>query len=132
MILPAGITSIGQEAFSYCSLPEHFYLPLGLKEIGLRSFTNCNGLKHLYIPASVDKIERFVPDWPACEMEGFDHMKVVFHDFDDLTVHAPKGSLAEQYVQDENIWIREYYAVHPDDWEPDEYNYIKFIPWDTF
>ena len=52
-----GLTSIGEQAFYYCSNLTSVVIPENVKTIGNRAFYVCSGLKTLHIPASVISIE---------------------------------------------------------------------------
>ncbi len=55
MIIPASVTSIGDYAFSGCSLTS-ITIPHGVTSIGLEAFSNCSDLKSITIPDSVTSI----------------------------------------------------------------------------
>ena len=58
IILPSGITKIGEGAFNGCSdLAGRLVIPSGVREIGYNSFKGCSGLNSLAIPDGVTKIE---------------------------------------------------------------------------
>ena len=52
-----GLTSIGEQAFYYCSNLKSIIIPENLTTIGNRAFYVCSGLKSLRIPANVSNIE---------------------------------------------------------------------------
>ncbi|MDR1342710.1 MAG: leucine-rich repeat protein, partial [Prevotellaceae bacterium] len=54
--LPAGLTSIGEMAFSNCSGLKELTLPAGLTAIGSDAFYNCSGLEELTLPAGLTAI----------------------------------------------------------------------------
>lgn len=54
--LPASITSIGNEAFAYCSQLEKVALPSGLKSISYAAFEGCSKLTDISFPSSLEKI----------------------------------------------------------------------------
>ena len=49
----AGLTSIGNEAFGYCSSLESVSLPDGLTSIGDGAFMGCSALRPTELPATV-------------------------------------------------------------------------------
>ena len=53
---PEGITTIGNEAFSYCSGLESIELPEGIKTIGNNSFSQCSSLRSIKIPKGIETI----------------------------------------------------------------------------
>ena len=56
IILPENITSIGNNAFEYCSELKNINLPDGLQHIGMYAFNNCSSLTNVSIPNSVTTI----------------------------------------------------------------------------
>lgn len=58
VVIPAGVTSIGDYAFSGCSNLVEADLPEGLMSIGQYAFENCTSLTAITIPASVTSIGR--------------------------------------------------------------------------
>ena len=61
-------------------------LPDGLEQVGRNAFSGCASLSELSIPDSVTAIGK----------DAFTGCKT-------LTIHAPAGSYAEQYVKENNI-----------------------------
>ena len=54
--IPAGVTEIGDSAFSGCSLLTHITIPDSVTKIGQRAFAFCSALTDITIPDSVTKI----------------------------------------------------------------------------
>ena len=54
VILEEGVTSIGQEAFSYCSKLSSVRLPNTLRRIDNLAFVGCGALKSIILPASLE------------------------------------------------------------------------------
>ena len=50
------VTSIGENAFSWCEQVTNIFLPNSLKKIGHGAFSNCKGLSSIIIPESVTSI----------------------------------------------------------------------------
>ncbi|MDD4820952.1 MAG: leucine-rich repeat domain-containing protein [Bacteroidales bacterium] len=59
VIIPSGVTSIGDNAFSGCSLLASITLPSGVTLIGDRAFYYCNSLTSITIPSGVT----LIGDW---------------------------------------------------------------------
>ena len=58
--LPAGVTTIGVEAFSYCQRLTNITLPAGLTSIGDGAFNSCSSLTNITLPASLTTIGDYV------------------------------------------------------------------------
>ncbi|HBB72325.1 MAG TPA: hypothetical protein DCZ71_06935 [Ruminococcus sp.] len=56
VILPAGITAIGDYAFSLCKGITEVQIPYGVESIGEGAFEECRRLDRVYLPASVKTI----------------------------------------------------------------------------
>ena len=56
IILPIGVTKIGERAFEWCSELENIVIPEGVVEIDKCAFICCSKLKKVVIPESVKKI----------------------------------------------------------------------------
>lgn len=56
VIVPAGITAIGDRCFAFCTEIEQVVLPDGLTSIGDCAFLHCTSLKSVSLPDSVSKI----------------------------------------------------------------------------
>ena len=54
--IPAGVTSVGDEAFIYCINLSGITMPLGLTSIGTNAFFHCESLSSVVIPSSVTNI----------------------------------------------------------------------------
>ncbi len=52
----SGLTSIGENAFYFCSSLNRFDIPSGVTSIGTSAFRNCTSLAHVTIPSSVTSI----------------------------------------------------------------------------
>jgi hypothetical protein len=57
LILPEGLTEIGESAFSGCRSLKTLTLPSTIKKIGTEAFGYCSSLTTVTVPASVTKIE---------------------------------------------------------------------------
>jgi len=54
--IPSSVTSIGNNAFEYCSLLESITIPSSVTSIGDYAFHDCNSLESITIPSSVTSI----------------------------------------------------------------------------
>ena len=54
--LPTGVTSIGNEAFEFCSSLSSITLPTGVTSIGNDAFSGCSSLSSITLPASLTSI----------------------------------------------------------------------------
>ena len=83
--IPEGVTAIRESAFSNTGLKE-VVIPESVRTIEKKSFFYCKDLVSVTIPAGVKKFERDI-----------------FSGCDNLTIHAPAGSVAETYAKKNNI-----------------------------
>ena len=56
LVIPAGVTSIGSEAFYYCTALTSVTIPNSVTSIGISAFSGCSGLTSITIPDSVTSI----------------------------------------------------------------------------
>lgn len=85
--IPSAVKTIGGDAFEYCEKMVFVNINEGCTEIGDGAFEYCRALKDVNIPASVQKIEK----------SSFDYCN------ENLVIHTPKGSYAEEYAKSRNI-----------------------------
>ena len=83
IILPDGVTSVWDQAFSFCVNLTEFTFPEGVTDIGTQAFLGCEKLESVTLPDSLTRIGsgvfahtpalttvRISPDHPAYEMDG--------------------------------------------------------------
>lgn len=58
IVIPEGVTKIGDRAFMGCSKLTKIILPDGVKEIGKKPFSGCANLRDIRIPKGVEKISK--------------------------------------------------------------------------
>ena len=56
IVIPSGVTSIGEDIFRYCSGLTSVTIPDSVTNIGNRAFANCSGLTSINIPSGVTSI----------------------------------------------------------------------------
>lgn len=87
IIIPDGVTGIGDYAFYNCSSLSDIHIPTGVTSIGQGVFYNCSSLTSIDIPGSVKKMEENI--FVDCS--------------DQLVISGEKGSFAQQYAEEESI-----------------------------
>ena len=69
MVIPEGVTSIGDHAFEDCDGVGYLIIPNSVTSIGEGAFIGCTGLWSITIPEGVTSIEKMrlkvAPDWKA-------------------------------------------------------------------
>ncbi len=84
--IPGAVEELVRWVFAECTALAEVYLNEGTRFIGEGAFASCTNLRDIYIPDSVETI--FYDAFWAC---------------DKLTIHAKKGSYAEEYAKENNI-----------------------------
>ena len=131
-VVRAGVTYIRNVVFKYCEKLEQVHIPNTVKRIECAAFRGCTKLTCVEIPGSVEDLVRWVfaectaltevrlNDGTRFIGEGAfesctnlrdiyipDSVENIFYDAfwacDKLTIHAHKGSYAEEYAKENNI-----------------------------
>ena len=131
-VIPEGVTYIRNVVFKYCENLEQVSIPNTVKRIETSAFRGCTKLTHIEIPGSVAELVRWVcaectslaevrlNDGTWLIGEGAfesctnlrdiyipDSVENIFYDAfcgcDKLTIHAHKGSYAEEYAKENKI-----------------------------
>ena len=84
--IPRGIKELDRSVFEGCTALEELSLQNGISIIGDCVFAGCTSLRDIEIPDSVEYI-------------SYD----AFYGCESLTIHAPKGSYAEEYAKENDI-----------------------------
>lgn len=109
VIVDEGITSIGKDAFFYCSSISSVSLPSTLTTIGISSFNNCNSMVNIDIPDSVSTIGSLAFDSCINLVKATIHNTSVnissdtFYNCPSLVIYGYKNSTAETYANENNI-----------------------------
>ena len=151
IILPDGVTSIGEDAFLFNKTITSVVIPEGVETIEKGAFWGCEKLKEVTLPDTIRRIgdnafyndvaltRIVIPD--GCEEIGedcftgcknlidiyvpasvYDIGKDAFYTFnDDTVIHTSRGSAADEMAQ-ENDW-KVNYAVDDDEDDNDEFDW---------
>ncbi len=84
--IPSSVEYIGDSAFWSCGALRYVEIEDGMKKISDRAFWSCSALKDVIIPESVTTIG-----------------STAFWSIPELTIHAPKGSVAESFAKSNRI-----------------------------
>lgn len=93
---PNGLIGIGTEVFAGCTALSTVIFPDGLEKIGRYAFIGCKDLISVFIPASVKTIGEYVG-------KGLWSTMHVFSDCKNLTIYAPKKSVAHAFAEANRI-----------------------------
>jgi len=63
-VIPSGVTSVGDGAFSDCGNLQEITLPSNITSIGANVFVGCENLQRINIPAgTLEKFKELLPEW---------------------------------------------------------------------
>lgn len=101
LVIPEGVTELGQSAFSNCRGLREVVLPKSLKKIGNGCFSSCHSLKKVTIKSPDVRFEKGETDIGVFEQCGVEYIeeKEEFTE-SDMTIYAPRGSTAERYAKE--------------------------------
>ena len=91
--LPKKIKAISKELFYHCYSLTEITLPNCVISMGNFAFCGCKKLEKIILPDSLAKINK----------EHYSSNRFAFEGCENLTIHAPAGSYAEQYAKENNI-----------------------------
>ena len=126
IIIPDGVTEIGDSAFAGCKNVKEIKLPETLETIGYCAFESCTGLESIKIPSKVKTIEQeafgycvslkmiILPE--SVESIGTD---AFYECNEEFTIYGYEGKYAQQYANENNIPFK-----LADDEDFDDNNYI--------
>lgn len=109
VIIPDGITRIGDSAFGQCSSLTSVTIPHSVTSIGNAAFTGCNSLESVIIGGGVTSIgdNTFSYNYNLTSVtipaNVTDINYYAFYKSDNLTIHGYKGSYAETFARENYI-----------------------------
>ncbi len=109
VVVPEGVTSIGDSAFFSCSGLTSIELPEGVTSIGDYAFFGCSGLTSIELPEKVTSIGEgafeYCSGLTSIELpEGLASIGVsAFNYCDNLTIYGVENSYAHTYALENNI-----------------------------
>ena len=127
IIIPDGVTEIGDSAFAGCKNVKEIKLPETLETIGYCAFVRCTGLESIKIPSKVKTIEQeafwycvslkmiILPE--SVESIGTD---AFYECNEEFTIYGYEGTYAQQYANENNIPFK---LVDDEDFDDNNYIY---------
>lgn len=116
VVIPEGVTCIGDASFARCSNLTSVIIPPSVTEIALGAFMGCTGLKSVNIPSSVTRM-----GWDV--FEGCSSLESVtipssvaamgdriFSNCPNLALYVEKGGNAVQYAIENNLKYRMFFS----------------------
>ena len=86
VVIPDGVTVIGEHAFRYCESLKSITIPNSVTSIGNCAFADCESLKNITIPNSVSHIAKYA-----------------FNKCANVMIQCNRNSYAEEYAKKNNI-----------------------------
>ena len=109
VVIPEGVTEIGSCAFKFCHTLKNVMIPNSAKHICDQAFCDCGNLTSVTIPEAVE----IIGSWAFDGCSNLTSIVILgsetriqsdaFHDCPNLTIHAPAGSYAERYAEENGI-----------------------------
>lgn len=110
--IPERVTSIGERAFSNCSSLTSIIIPKNVTSIGYGAFRECTSLTDITIPERVTSIGESAFDGCSSLISVTIPKSVTsigkraFRECsENLILHVKKGSYAERYASENNVWF---------------------------
>ena len=103
VIIPPGVTKIGYAAFEDCRKLKRVTIPDGVKEICEEAFLRCTRLQEITIPASVDTIGRHALGEYFYYKYDARFPYEVYGNYKHFRIRCAKGSAAERYAAENHL-----------------------------
>ncbi len=103
--IPPGVVKIGRQAFRECRRLRSVSIPESVKAIGDEAFFECKSLRDVTVPASVEKIgdHAFGVYFYFRYIEGFKFPHEEYRKYEGFRMHCKAGSVAERYARENRL-----------------------------